>query len=298
MELWLLNALIVATAGAIVWFALKHNSNREAEETLADLGDDSPGMDEGVEEVSKRFHLDPNDKLSAIGLFSTAERRQFERAGRRIPLLGIGIAALPYVAFGGRNLSTLFAVSVAGFLVAYIVSGSRYRRRKQKFLKELEYHLPLATERIVMAVEAGLDILPGLEAVLAVERPDSGETDDAVPANPVSRLLDVVCRLTSAGLSFEKSLHAVAGAVECPALRHAFIHLAVAYHEGGEVIVPLRELSDATQLYYQESLEEVVAKLPVKATMPLLCTFAGLIICFITSPLIQVMKVAMKAMPQ
>jgi hypothetical protein len=52
--------------------------------------------------------------------------------------------------------------------------------------------------------------------------------------------------------------------------------------------MPLKELSDATQSFYQETIEEEIARLPVKATLPLLCTFAGLIIFFITSPLIQV----------
>jgi hypothetical protein len=101
--------------------------------------------------------------------------------------------------------------------------------------------------------------------------------------------------LTEAGLGFEQSLREVSGIVNCSALRHAFIHLAVAQKEGGELVMPLKELSDATQLYYQESIEEDIAKLPVKATMPLVCTFAGLIICFITAPLLQVISLTSQA---
>jgi hypothetical protein len=78
--------------------------------------------------------------------------------------------------------------------------------------------------------------------------------------------------------------------VECGAVRHCFIHLAVAHEEGGELVMPLKELSDSTQLYYQETVDEEIAKLPVKATMPLLLTFAGLILLFLTSPLVQVTK--------
>jgi hypothetical protein len=86
--------------------------------------------------------------------------------------------------------------------------------------------------------------------------------------------------------------------VECSALRHAFIHLAVAYSEGGELVMPLRELSDSTQLYYQESIEEEIAKMPVKVTLPLLCTFAGLIIFFLTTPLVQVLEMTSRALPK
>jgi hypothetical protein len=35
-------------------------------------------------------------------------------------------------------------------------------------------------------------------------------------------------------------------------------------------------------------VEEEIAKLPVKAVLPLVLTFAGLIVCFLTVPLIQV----------
>ena len=86
--------------------------------------------------------------------------------------------------------------------------------------------------------------------------------------------------------------------VECSALRHAFIHLAMAYREGGELIMPLRELSDSTQLYFQESVEEDIAKMPAKATLPLLLTFAGLIICFVTVPLVQVLDMTSNAIPK
>jgi hypothetical protein len=101
----------------------------------------------------------------------------------------------------------------------------------------------------------------------------------------------LVLRLTESGLGFNRALCDVAELVPSTALKHAFIHLAVAYEEGGELVMPLRELSDATQLYYQEVVEEKIATLPVKATMPLICTFAGLILFFITTPLLQVMNV-------
>jgi hypothetical protein len=105
-------------------------------------------------------------------------------------------------------------------------------------------------------------------------------------------LLAQVIKLCESGLSFEQSLREVADSVKSNALRHSFIHLAVAQKEGGELIYPLRELSDATQLYFQESIEEDIAKMPIKATMPLLLTFAGLIISFMTGPVVQILNVS------
>jgi hypothetical protein len=71
-------------------------------------------------------------------------------------------------------------------------------------------------------------------------------------------------------------------------VKHACIHLGLAYRQGGEIVRPLKELSDATQVAYQETVEEQIAKLPVKAVLPLVLTFTGLIVCFLTVPLMQV----------
>jgi hypothetical protein len=104
-----------------------------------------------------------------------------------------------------------------------------------------------------------------------------------------------VYRLTEKGLTFEQSLKDVAELVPSSGVRHAFIHLGLAQKQGGELIKPLRELSDSTQIFYQESIEEDIAKLPVRATLPLLCTFLGLMICFITGPFVQVMTMTKEA---
>ena len=151
-----------------------------------------------------------------------------------------------------------------------------------------------------MAVQSGLDIISGIKAVLELDRLDLQKHSGGnrkVEVNPVADLLSTVIDRTEGGLGFAQSLRDVAKKVESTGLKHSFIHLALAHQEGGELAVPLRELSDATQLYYQETIEEEIAKLPVKATMPLLLTFAGLIICFITSPMIQILQMTTKAMP-
>ena len=156
-------------------------------------------------------------------------------------------------------------------------------------IKEIEFHLPMVMERIVMAVQSGLDVIPALSRQV--------ELSTVFGSDPVTQLIERVLTLTESGMGFESALQVVAEKIECAAVRHAFVHLGVAVREGGELVMPLKELSDATQAYYQESVEEDIAKLPVKATLPLLLTFAGLILCFLTAPLMQVVNIVGRAHP-
>jgi Flp pilus assembly protein TadB len=140
----------------------------------------------------------------------------------------------------------------------------------------MEFYLPTVMERIVMAVGAGLDIIPAL-------REAAGRSRD-----PVSDLIRWIVNLSESGTSVEGALELASKQNITPALKHACIHLGLAYRQGGEIVRPLKELSDATQVAYQETVEEQIAKLPVKAVLPLVLTFTGLIVCFLTVPLMQV----------
>jgi Flp pilus assembly protein TadB len=199
--------------------------------------------------------------------------------------------------FGGRvALVGGVGAQEAVFGVLGCVAGELWWRRSQNLKKEaevrrLEFSLPMAMERVVMGVGAGLDVVPAL-----TEAARRG-------GDPVSLLFARVVSLSEGGLKVGDSLRAVSQESVSPTIKHAFIHLGVAYEQGGELVRPLRELSDATQLAYQERVEEEIAKLPVKAVLPLVVTFAGLIVCFITVPLIQIggltkkVKSGMEQMP-
>lgn len=179
-----------------------------------------------------------------------------------------------------------------GCCLGYLANGAWERHKLRTSQRTVEFFLPIVMERLVMAVEAGLDILPAIQSVVELEERSSDSPDS------VSLLLSRVLRRTEAGMGFEQSLTDISGCINCPALKHAFVHLSIAHREGGELIMPLRELSDATQLYFQETVEEEIAKMPVKATMPLLLTFAGLMICFLTSPIIEVMTIVARSVPR
>jgi hypothetical protein len=229
-----------------------------------------------------------------LGLVTPAHERRARRAERGLPIAGFVVFGVARLALGGGFGAVLISAAIGGAL-GVLIAGSLTRRRTARIHEEIEFHLPIVMESIVMAVEAGLDVVSALGRVLEVPR---GVGDGAdTPRDPVSRLLEKVLERTNGGWSFEDALKDVAHQVGNHSLRHAFIHLGLAYREGGELVAPLRELSHSTQLHFQESVEERIAKLPVKATAPLLCTFTGLIVCFITVPLMQVMHLADKATP-
>ncbi len=237
------------------------------------------------------------DELGKSGLFSADSRAFHKRVLRTIPLLSLLAAVLIALLFRREFQALLPAVAIGGGLG---ILGMRIYARKARaaYRRKLEYSLPMAMERIVMSVEAGLDIIAAITNVCELEREnenDARRIGIEYRPDPVIVLLEIVMQLSEAGLRLEQSLYEVAECVDCSALKHAFVHLALAQKDGGELIEPLRELSDATQLYYQETVEEEIAALPVKATVPLVLTFAGLIVCFLTTPLLQVVKITSKA---
>lgn len=300
IELFFVMLLFAVTSLVYFWA-----TTRQASHVVEDL------LDELEESASEKLRVrlkstsNFDQRLVAgldygsLGILSATQRRAHDLRVYITPwLLALVLTSIKSVLSSLTPYSFVVTAAV-GLAGGHLLNGWLKKRTVSRFQRELEFYLPIVMERIVMAVQAGLDIIPAIKAVVDLEahsaRTDSLERVRSV-LNPVSQLLKLVYQLTEAGLGFEQSLREVAAFVECSALRHAFVHLAVAQKEGGELVMPLRELSDATQLYYQESIEEEIARLPVKATLPLVCTFAGLIICFITAPLLQVMAMTSQAM--
>jgi len=192
-------------------------------------------------------------------------------------------------------ISPLPGTFIPGFLIGGALSALELERRKrksaQRLWRQVDFFLPIVMERLVMAVQAGLDIYSAISAAKEYRLLASG-----IDTDPVTNLLSEAISQTENGLSLEEALQNAAKRFPNPGLHHAFLHLALAHKEGGELVYPLRELSDATQLYYQESIEEYIAGLPVKATLPLLLTFVALIIFFITPPMLQVFKMTDRAL--
>ena len=184
------------------------------------------------------------------------------------------------------TLEQVLSLMVIGAGAGVIVVRRRTSTRARRLQQQISFFLPVVMERVVMGVQAGLDIVPALKA--------AAQHDSTQPLDPVSAMIQNALRLAENGIPLDQVLKSISSPVDSSALRHAFLHLGLAYRDGGELSAPLRELSDATQLHYQESVEEEIAKLPARATLPLIIIFAGLLVSFITTPMLQVLKLSDK----
>jgi archaellum biogenesis protein FlaJ (TadC family) len=191
-------------------------------------------------------------------------------------LLGASFFAAFGLCLNHATPARIVVYAVLGVVLGDLVTKGHGKRKEKTLTRRLEFALPMAMERVVMAVGSGLDILPALSEV------GRKSTD------PVSEIFRRIVSLSEGGMRVEHALQIVADGSPSSSVKHALVHLGLAYKQGGEVIRPLKELSDATQTHYQEVVEEEIAKLPVKAVLPLIITFTGLIICFLTVPIVQV----------
>ncbi len=284
MVLNIVALMVLAAAGATMVVRSYQRSPSEVMFDLAEEGAPEMLVARDGQGRGESRRLEAND-FTRAGLLTREERRRFEMKTKLFPVICAAGLVLVNLASGGRTPALVIVCVMLGFSVGYLIAKSSLRRRTVSFQREIEFFLPVVMERLVMAVQAGLDILPSVHMVTQQE---ADRTGVLLPLDPVSRLLRIAYQMTESGLGFRRALDEVARLVESPPLRHAFIHMGLAQEQGGEVVTPLRELSDSTQLYYQESIEEEIAKLPVRATMPLLCTFTGLLIGFLTPPFIQI----------
>jgi len=287
MTYYIISVVLILLA---VWLQMsvgRRSAFDVAEDLLLSEGTSSLGdSDEGVR--LKGLDLTSKDELSKAGIYTTRARKLYEGKQKTFPICVDMVVLALLIVCGIHQPMSLIIFSIMGMSFGYIIARYRLRNRISKYQRELEFNLPVVMERLVMAVQAGHHLLSALSAVIELERKQirNGKVDS------VTYLLEIVQRLTVAGLSFEKSTNLVSSVTEVPAVRHAFVHLGVAHAQGGDLIVPLKELSESTQLYYQESVEEQIAKLPVKATLPLLCTFAGMVLMFITPQILRITSIA------
>jgi Flp pilus assembly protein TadB len=283
----------ILIAVLILCILLKSLLNRAATDVLRDLRP----SDQIISKIKKnritRRLIDQSlSQASHLRFLSSKDLEIEEKKFRGFLLISIVITCLIVSAIKGLSFLGLSVGVVVGLLSGYLIYQSIIRSRENAFNQEIVFFLPVVMERIVMAVEAGLDIVPALKVIDEIEIKYNISIGLDKKLDAVTLIFRNLVELCEAGLSFEKAVNEISLKINNFALKHALVHLLVAQREGGELIFPLRELSDATQVYYQESVEEDLAKLPIKATLPLLITFAGLIVTFMTGPLIQIMNVS------
>ena len=141
--------------------------------------------------------------------------------------------------------------------------------------------LPLFLEQLVMAVQSGLDIPAAIGVILEFRKDKRDECTDVFRS---------IHRGLQAGYTFDEAIQSVQEKTQRSSLAYVCTYLAHAHREGGALSEALRELSTSIQARYEDDQEEWIATLPVKATMPLLIIFLGLLLLFLTPPLLQLLQ--------
>lgn len=149
-----------------------------------------------------------------------------------------------------------------------------------------------------MGLSAGLDLVPALQLVSseAFDQPTSADNaavrrNGSLKQNPVNALFADVVRQVENGVPFAAAIEGVRAESDSLSFAHCCTHLVLAHQHGGQLVEPLRELSDATQQFFQFSVEERIAKLPVLATAPLLLIFLGLIVMLVVLPMMRLFNI-------
>ena len=277
---------------AVSYGAYRLYSNRtpnEVFEDLQSLGSLEESSEENRENIIREINL--KDPYFQAGIYTDEAKRNFLRVSRLVCLVPPVVIGCLLLLFGLPPAKALLMALMA-FGLSFIISRNRLVWKKEAFDHEIEFFLPMVMERLVMATQSGLDLLASIKALLELEKLQPENDRD-----PVTRFLAQAYELNEAGLPFNDALKEVSKSVDSTSLKHAFLHLGHAHKEGAGVVGPLRELADAAQSQFQDKMEEVVAKLPVKATLPLAICFAGLLACMMTVPIITVIELATKAVP-
>lgn len=226
--------------------------------------------------------VDQNPSEPAPPIQDATDQQTLKKERMRACAIGFVVCVLARGLLCGLAPLLMLMSGGVGVLGGWLYISRREDNKKKRRLRQMEFYLPAVMERIVMAVGAGLDVVPAL-------REASRKSKD-----PVSQMLAKIVDLSEGGTPVEAAFELVSKESASLSVKHAFVHLALAYRQGGEIVRPLKELSDATQVAYQETVEEQIAKLPVKAVLPLVLTFTGLIVCFLTVPLMQVGSITKK----
>ncbi len=290
LPLFIMIALIIGVAGlaafAYVFFGGNTATNRGGGE-LRDLMGTGPVS----ERASKRAGIDPLDldvdtfkkqaaarsnkkkaedlprKLFRAGYFSADDRARFQRT--RIISFVAAILICPSLMFLVGASPVLFAIGmVLGVLIGYSIPISMLEKKIRRREDEIMYYLPLVIEQVSIGVSSALDVGPCIAQIISMAH----ERDSH---NPVTEMFVHVEKLIRSGLNLEDGLTEVADACGMSEVKHAFMFLAQCSKHGGELSKQLQELADSVMVQRQVQIEGKIASLPVKATGPLACVFAG-----------------------
>ncbi|RCK79478.1 MAG: Flp pilus assembly protein TadB [Candidatus Ozemobacter sibiricus] len=186
---------------------------------------------------------------------------------------------------GPGNITLLWAIGLLvlvpiGFHLPRVYLGNLIRTRQQN----IEFELPYTIDLLSLAIEAGLDLVGGIQKIAEKSRP----TDIVIEFQTF--LADV-----KMGKSLEEALSDMADRVQVLSFFAFVSSLIQAQRLGAEIGPTLR--SQAEQMRYQRMIlaEERVNQLPVKLLLPLVFMVFPAIAVLLVGPAILRLSVEMKA---
>jgi Flp pilus assembly protein TadB len=227
--------------------------------------------DKSTERQERYFHA---------GMFWEKEQKNFDRLRILLPAGGALVAGAATYYFGGVDLALpgLMAGVLGGFAAPGFILDHRIANRHE----DIMFYLPLAIEQISIGVSSSLDIGPCVQRVVMM-------ADERDTHNVVTELLRLVQQYVKSGISLEEALTEVGVRSGHTELKHTFLALGQVARHGGEVSKQLQELATAVASHRETDIEARIAKLELKATMPVGLAFCGFIIIAIASIGIQLL---------
>ena len=227
--------------------------------------------DKATEKQERYFHA---------GMFWEKEQKNFDRLRVLLPVAGslvIGAFSF-YLAGVDLGLPGLLIGALGGLAAPGFILDHRIRQRHD----DIMFYLPLAIEQISIGVSSSLDIGPCVQRVVMM-------ADERDTHNVVTELLRLVQQYVKSGISLEEALTEVGVRSGHTELKHTFLALGQVARHGGEVSKQLQELATAVASHRETDIEARIAKLELKATMPVGLAFCGFIIIAIASIGIQLL---------
>lgn len=169
-------------------------------------------------------------------------------------------------------------LGIASLAISYLL----LKRQSQPTIKitdrDIFENLPLELENIMMGVQAGNDLVQTLKKI---------NNPEIYASNLRYVFSDILDRFSS-GMEIGQAIDSVKDKYNNPKLSFVLNYLKISLKQGGEVISQLRELADAVTTQYQNHIEKEINKMPAKALFPLMLILTGMLIIYLTGPLVQV----------
>lgn len=215
------------------------------------------------------------DRFFKAGIYSEEHRKKVH-ARLLAARIGLPVAFIGGGLFMGLSIPLLVCTGCIGMFVGVMYAGNYLDRAIKRRYEETMYHLPLVIEQIAIGVSSSLDIGPciGMVTSTATERGTH---------NTVTEMLVHVEKLLRSGMNLEDALIEVGTASGFKEIKHAFNFLGSCAKHGGEISKQLQELADSVMMQRQLQIEEIIHKLPVKASGPLFLVFAGFMAVIFTA---------------